>query len=97
MHAGTKVVVVGTGQAGFQVAASLRQADFEGEITLVGDEPAPPYQRPPLSKAYLAGKVDVDKVHLRPATFYESKSIALVQGSAARILGITLEGYRAIE
>jgi 3-phenylpropionate/trans-cinnamate dioxygenase ferredoxin reductase component len=83
MHAGTRVVVVGTGQAGFQVAASLRQADFEGEITLVGDEPAPPYQRPPLSKAYLAGKVDVDKVHLRPATFYESKSIALVQGDRA--------------
>jgi 3-phenylpropionate/trans-cinnamate dioxygenase ferredoxin reductase subunit len=47
------VVVVGAGHAGFQTAASLRQEGFEGRITLIGDEPGLPYQRPPLSKTYL--------------------------------------------
>ena len=47
------VVIVGGGQGGFQAAASLRQEGYEGPVTLVGDEPGLPYQRPPLSKAYL--------------------------------------------
>ncbi len=47
------IVIVGAGQAGYQVAASLRQEGFEGAVTLIGDEPGVPYQRPPLSKAYL--------------------------------------------
>jgi len=51
------VVIVGAGQAGFQVAASLRQEGYDGRITLIGDEPGLPYQRPPLSKAYLLGKI----------------------------------------
>ena len=49
------VLIIGAGQAGSQVASSLRQGGFEGGITIVGDEPALPYQRPPLSKAYLKG------------------------------------------
>jgi 3-phenylpropionate/trans-cinnamate dioxygenase ferredoxin reductase subunit len=49
------VLVVGAGQAGAQAVASLRQEGFEGSITLIGDEPVLPYQRPPLSKAFLAG------------------------------------------
>jgi 3-phenylpropionate/trans-cinnamate dioxygenase ferredoxin reductase subunit len=48
-----RIVIVGAGQAGGQTAYSLRQYGYEGEIVLVGEEPAPPYQRPPLSKAYL--------------------------------------------
>ena len=55
------VVIVGTGQAGFQAASSLRQAGFEGEVTLVGDEPQLPYQRPPLSKAFLKGDGDAER------------------------------------
>ncbi len=51
------VVIVGAGQGGFQVAASLRQEGYQGNITLIGDEPGLPYQRPPLSKAYLLGKI----------------------------------------
>ena len=51
----SSVVIVGAGQAGFQVAASLRQGGYTGAITLIGDEPGLPYQRPPLSKAYLLG------------------------------------------
>lgn len=75
-----KVVIIGTGQAGFQTAASLRQAGFEGEVTLVGEESEPPYQRPPLSKAFLKGEGDPNEVHLRPETFFASKDIGLLSG-----------------
>src|SRR5215208_5044008 len=71
------VVIVGTGQAGFQAASSLRQAGFEGEVTLVCDEPQLPYQRPPLSKAFLKGDGDASEVHLRP------KTIGLISGDRA--------------
>jgi 2Fe-2S ferredoxin len=59
-------IIIGTGQGGFQTAASLRDEGFRGAITLVGDEPDLPYQRPPLSKAYLSGKADLDVIRLRP-------------------------------
>ena len=59
------IVIVGAGQAGFQAAASLREAGFSGRLILVGDEAALPYQRPPLSKAYLAGKTDARGLLLR--------------------------------
>jgi 3-phenylpropionate/trans-cinnamate dioxygenase ferredoxin reductase subunit len=52
----TGMVIVGAGHAAGQAAASLRQAGYEGEITIIGDEPHIPYQRPPLSKQYLAGE-----------------------------------------
>jgi len=53
------VAIIGAGQAGFQVAASLHQEGFAGRVVLVGDEPFLPYQRPPLSKSYLAGNTGV--------------------------------------
>ena len=59
------VLIVGAGQGGFQAAASLREAGFEGTIALIGDEPGLPYQRPPLSKAYLKDG-DRDRLLLRP-------------------------------
>lgn len=68
------VVILGAGQAGFQVAASLREAGFADPITLVGDEGLP-YQRPPLSKAYLAGRTDAAGLSLRPATFFTEHRI----------------------
>jgi 3-phenylpropionate/trans-cinnamate dioxygenase ferredoxin reductase component len=74
------VAVVGAGQAGFQTASSLRQEGFAGRIVLIGDEPALPYQRPPLSKSYLAGDSGLDEVWLRPETFYEKQRIELVTG-----------------
>jgi 3-phenylpropionate/trans-cinnamate dioxygenase ferredoxin reductase component len=79
----SRVVIVGTGQAGFQAAASLRQAGYEGEVTLVGEEPGLPYQRPPLSKTFLKGDGDAGEVHLRPETFFASKEIGLVAGDRA--------------
>ncbi len=52
-----RIAIIGAGQAGGQAAYSLRLAGYEGAITLIGDEPAPPYQRPPLSKAYFKGEM----------------------------------------
>lgn len=72
-----KIVIVGAGQGGFQMAASLRQNKFTGQITLIGDEAGLPYQRPPLSKAYLKD-AKADRLLLRPATFYERKDITLI-------------------
>jgi 3-phenylpropionate/trans-cinnamate dioxygenase ferredoxin reductase component len=74
------VAVVGTGQAGFQAAASLRQDGFAGRIVLIGDEPVAPYQRPPLSKSYLAGESGLDELWLRPETFYTHHEIDLLAG-----------------
>ena len=62
------VAVIGAGQAGFQTASSLRQEGFAGRVVLIGDEPGLPYQRPPLSKAYLAGESGLDELWLRPAS-----------------------------
>ena len=74
------VAIVGAGQAGFQVAASLHQEGFRGSVALIGDEPVIPYQRPPLSKSYLAGQSGVDELWLRPAEFYAKQQIDLVYG-----------------
>ncbi|MCQ9372391.1 FAD-dependent oxidoreductase, partial [Corynebacterium sp. 35RC1] len=70
------IVVAGSGQAGFQLAASLRDGGFRDPITLVGDETALPYQRPPLSKAYLAGKTDAEGLFLRQPGFFAEHAIA---------------------
>ncbi|MBN9216667.1 MAG: FAD-dependent oxidoreductase [Mesorhizobium sp.] len=71
------VVIVGAGQAGFSVAAKLRDLGHIGRITLVGAEAHPPYQRPPLSKAYLLGELTEERLHLRPPAFYGQKAIEL--------------------
>lgn len=69
------IVVAGAGQAGFQLAASLREGGFKDPITLVGDETVLPYQRPPLSKAYLSGKTDKEGLFLRPHGFFAEHAI----------------------
>ncbi len=86
------VVIVGTGQAGFQVAASLRQEGFAGRIAMIGDEPVPPYQRPPLSKSYLAGESGLDELWLRPETFYAQHRIDLLAGET--VTAIDRAGHR---
>jgi 3-phenylpropionate/trans-cinnamate dioxygenase ferredoxin reductase subunit len=75
------VVIVGAGQGGFQVAASLRTEGYAGSITLIGDEPHLPYQRPPLSKEYLLGKQAIEKADLRPRAFFEAQRIELMPGA----------------
>jgi 3-phenylpropionate/trans-cinnamate dioxygenase ferredoxin reductase component len=82
-----RVVIVGAGQAGAQVAVSLRQLGFAGEITLLGDEPHLPYQRPPLSKGYLSGEMALERTWLRSETYYAKHRIDLRPGTrAARVL-----------
>ena len=70
-----QIIIVGAGHAGFQCAASLRQDGFEGHIVLIGDEVGLPYQRPPLSKAYLLGKSASADLLFRPARFYEEHRV----------------------
>lgn len=77
MTSGERVVVVGTGQGAFQLAASLREEGFAGEIVLVGEEPGLPYARPPLSKAYLLGKSDAASLLLRNPDFFGERRIEI--------------------
>ena len=76
-----RVVIVGAGQAGAQVAISLRQLGFAGEVVLLGDEDAPPYQRPPLSKAYLSGEMALERTLIRSSAYYARSAIELRIGS----------------
>ena len=71
------VIVIGAGQAGASCVAKLRSGGYEGEVTLIGAEPVPPYQRPPLSKAYLLGDMALERLFLRPESFYAEQDIAL--------------------
>src|SRR5580693_10759050 len=91
------VLIVGAGHAGGTAAAVLRQYGFEGRITLVGEEPIPPYQRPPLSKAWLKGEADADALTLKPESFYGEHGIDLRLGVKATAIDlaartVTLEG-----
>ncbi|MEU8952668.1 FAD/NAD(P)-binding oxidoreductase [Streptomyces sp. NPDC048518] len=79
------VVVVGAGQGGYQTAASLREHGYPGRVTLISAEDALPYERPPLSKAYLKGEADEAQLWLRPATYYVRQSIDLVAGTVTEI------------
>ena len=74
------VLIVGAGQAGAQAAISLRQGGFAGTIALVGDEPDPPYERPPLSKDYLAGEKEAERLLLRPRDFWSQRDVTLRLG-----------------
>ena len=79
----TKVLIIGAGHAGGTVAALLRQYGHEGPIVLAGEEPAAPYQRPPLSKAWLKGEADLEALLLRPEVFYAEHDIELRTGVTA--------------
>lgn len=79
------IVIAGAGQAGYQVAASLRQDGYAGTLTLVGDEPGVPYQRPPLSKAYLLGKVGRDALRFRTPEFYAQQRIERIEAHITSI------------
>ncbi len=76
------VVIVGAGHGGAQTAIALRQAKFTGSILLIGDEPDPPYERPPLSKEYLAGEKPFERILIRPESFWRDRGIVLALGHA---------------
>jgi 3-phenylpropionate/trans-cinnamate dioxygenase ferredoxin reductase subunit len=84
-----RVVIVGAGQAGASLAARLRALGHAGEIVMLGDEPAPPYQRPPLSKAYLLGEMEEDRLWLRAPEFWAENGVDLRLGQAVTDLDPT--------
>jgi 3-phenylpropionate/trans-cinnamate dioxygenase ferredoxin reductase component len=78
-----RTIIIGAGQAGLQVAVELRQAGYAGAVTLVGEEAAQPYHRPPLSKAYLTGEKSLDALQMRGQAFYGEQAITFMAGLAA--------------
>ncbi|PIE10816.1 MAG: pyridine nucleotide-disulfide oxidoreductase [Rhodobacterales bacterium] len=82
----THIVIVGAGQAAASCCAKLRAEGHDGPITLIGAEPVPPYQRPPLSKAYLLGDLARERLFLRPEAWYDENDITLRTGT--RVTGL---------
>ena len=80
-----KCIIVGASHAAAQLATSLRQEGWEGDILMIGDEPYLPYHRPPLSKTFLAGDKTAEELAIRPADFYVKKNIDFLQGRVSKI------------
>lgn len=80
------ILIIGAGQAAASLAAKLRMLGHDGPITMIGEEPAPPYQRPPLSKAYLLGEMERERLYLRAPAFWEEQGIALRLGTRAEAI-----------
>ncbi|WP_343116465.1 NAD(P)/FAD-dependent oxidoreductase [Ostreiculturibacter nitratireducens] len=80
------IVIIGAGQAGASLAAKLRTLGYEGAVTMIGAEQQPPYQRPPLSKDYLLGKMELERLFLRASSFWEEQNVTLRLGQ--RVVGI---------
>jgi 3-phenylpropionate/trans-cinnamate dioxygenase ferredoxin reductase subunit len=76
------VLIVGAGHGGAQAAIALRQQGFAGSIAMIGAEPDPPYERPPLSKDYLAGGKEFERILLRPAAFWAEREVTMLLGRA---------------
>lgn len=74
------VLIVGAGHGGAQAAIALRQAGFAGTVTMIGDEPELPYERPPLSKDYLSGEKTFERILIRPAAFWAERSVTMRLG-----------------
>jgi 3-phenylpropionate/trans-cinnamate dioxygenase ferredoxin reductase subunit len=81
-----RIVIVGGGLAAARAAEALRKEGYEGSITILGDEPERPYLRPPLSKEYLRGESDRERVYVHPAAFYAEQRIHLRSGTTVRAI-----------
>jgi len=86
------VAIVGTGHGGAQAAIALRQQGFSGTIGMIGEEPELPYERPPLSKDFLAGEKSFDRMLIRPADFWSDKAVTIVSGH--RVESVDVEVHR---
>ncbi|HLH28303.1 MAG TPA: NAD(P)/FAD-dependent oxidoreductase, partial [Acidimicrobiales bacterium] len=84
------VVIVGASLAGAKAAETLRSEGFAGRVTLLGEEPVRPYERPPLSKAYLRGEADFEDAAVHPAGFYAEQGIELRTGT--RVAAVDIAG-----
>ena len=85
------VLIVGTGHGGAQTAAALRHAKFDGRIAMVGEEAHLPYERPPLSKEYLAGEKPFERLLIRPAAFWRDRGIDMLLGQ--RVVSVQPDGH----
>lgn len=83
------IVIVGAGQAGASLAAKLRSLGYEGAVTMIGAEPLPPYQRPPLSKDYLLGKIGLERLYLRAPSYWEAQAVTLKLGTEVTAINRT--------
>src|SRR5436305_6167144 len=81
-----RIVIIGAGQAAAQAVATLSSEGFAGSVVVIGDERYPPYQRPPLSKAYLAGDFVRERLFLKPESFYAESNCELRLGITARAI-----------
>ncbi len=90
----TAIVIIGAGQAGAALAAKLRALGHEGPITMIGEEPAPPYQRPPLSKGYLLGEMELDRLYLRAPSFWQEQHVTLKLGQPVTAIDRTAKTVR---
>lgn len=90
----TAIVIIGAGQAGASLAAKLRTLGHDGPITIIGEEPAPPYQRPPLSKGYLLGEMELERLYLRAPSFWDEQNIALKLGQPVTSIDRTAKSIR---
>lgn len=81
-----RIIIIGAGQAGVQAVATLRSEGYAGAIVMIGDEAFPPYQRPPLSKAYLAGALERSRLFLKPDAFYAEAKCELVIGIGVKAI-----------
>lgn len=86
VNSNAHVVIVGAGHSGGTLAMLLRQFGHTGKVTLIGDETMSPYQRPPLSKAFLKGEVDSDSLKLRPDRLYAEKGVTLHLGATVEAI-----------
>jgi 3-phenylpropionate/trans-cinnamate dioxygenase ferredoxin reductase subunit len=84
-----RIIIIGAGQAGAQAVATLRAEGFAGSIVMVGDELFAPYQRPPLSKAYLSGALERERLFLKPDAFYAEAKCELILGVSAKSIDRT--------
>jgi 3-phenylpropionate/trans-cinnamate dioxygenase ferredoxin reductase subunit len=86
------ILIVGAGHGGAQAALALRQQKFAGSIALLGNEPEPPYERPPLSKEYLSGEKPFERILIRPATFWAERDVTLLLGE--QVVAVDAEAHR---
>lgn len=97
-----QIIIIGAGQAGAQAVATLRAEGFEGTLTMVGDEPFAPYQRPPLSKTYLSGTLDRERLFLKPDAFFTEARCELLTSVSATAIDraektVTLSDGRSLD
>ncbi len=86
MYQGKSVIIVGGGHGGAQAAIALRQNGYSGPVTIIGREEEPPYERPPLSKEYMAGEKEFERIYIRPRAFWEEKRVDLVLGRSVEVV-----------